>query len=159
MFMGFMLNSKEIVLTEMIQPVVEGLNYHYWGLEYLANGKHSILRVYIDAEQGITVEDCATVSRQVSAVMDVEDPIAGQYTLEVSSPGVDRPLFTEAQFNHYRGHIVELRLHQAFEGRRNFKGQLNGVEDGDLKLIIDTEEYLLPLEEVDKARLVPVFED
>lgn len=158
-FWGFKLSAKSEALIELIKPVAEGLEYEFWGLEFVGQGKHSVLRVYIDSSNGITVDDCASVSRQVSAVLDVEDPISSQFNLEVSSPGVDRPLFTVEQFEKYRGFMVELKLNQAFEGRRKFTGQLNGQEDGDILLIIDDEEYLLPFEQIDKANLVPVFKN
>ena len=82
-------------LYEIITPVVEGLEYELVGIEYLPQGKHSLLRVYIDQEAGIALEDCSKVSHQISAVMDVEDPISSNYNLEVSSPGLERPLFVE----------------------------------------------------------------
>lgn len=156
-FWGFKLSVKTEKLTELIKPVAEGLEYEFWGLEFVPQGKHSVLRVYIESPNGITVDDCAAVSRQVGAVLDVEDPISSQFTLEVSSPGVDRPLFTAEQFDKYKGYLVELKLSQAFEGRRNFTGQINGLEDGDVLLIIEDEEYVLPFEQIDKANLVAVF--
>ena len=91
-----------------------------------------MLRVYIDSENGVGVDDCAKVSRQVSGVLDVEDPISGEYTLEVSSPGMDRPLFKLSQYQDYIGHVVQLRLRMPFDGRRKFKGVLNGIEDEDI---------------------------
>ena len=156
-FWGLDLSSKIETLKEIIEPVVTGLEYDFWGLEFASQGKYSVLCIYIDSENGITVDDCASVSRQVGAVLDVEDPIKSQFTLEVSSPGMDRPLFTASQFEKYKGHVVELRLTHAFEGRRKFKGQINGLEDGDLLLIVDNEEFVLPVDQIEKANLVPVF--
>jgi len=152
------LSAKTETLIALIQPVVEGMDYIFWGLDYLAQGKHSVLRIYIDSENGINVDDCAAVSRQVSGVMDVEDPISGHYNLEVSSPGLDRPLYTLEQFAAYRGHVVDIRLRVPFEGRRNFKGLLNGIEGEDVLVIVDNEEFLLPIEQIDKAKVVPQFE-
>lgn len=150
--------AKETQLTNLIQPVVESLGFIYWGLEYLAGSKHITLRVYIDAAEGITVDQCAEVSRQLSAVMDVEDPITQEYTLEVSSPGMDRMLFTLEQFQQYANHIVDVRLRLPYDGRRNFKGQLLGIEEQDIVMAIDEHEYLLPIDLIERARVVPQFE-
>lgn len=120
-------------------------------------GKQSLLRIFIEKEAGVGVEDCENVSRQVSAVLDVEDPISGEYTLEVSSPGMDRPLFTLDHFTRFVGEHVSLRLRTAFDGRRNFSGKLTAVEDDEVILLIDAEEYILPFELIDKAQVVPKF--
>jgi ribosome maturation factor RimP len=150
--------SKEQQLIDLIKPVVEALGFGFWGLEYLSQGKDSVLSVYIDSENGITVDDCATVSRQVSGIMDVEDPITGEYNLEVSSPGMDRPIFTVEQFNRYVGEFVDVKLRYAFEGRRKFKGKLVAIEDGeDIVVHIDNHEYILPIDAIDKANLI--FQD
>ena len=150
------LAKKEELIT-LLQPIVEGLSYQFWGLEYLAQGKYSTLRVYIDAENGVNVEDCATVSRQISAIMDVEDPISGEYNLEVSSPGVDRLLFTLPQFMQYLGEQIQIKLKAPFDGRRNFKGQLKGVEDVDVVVQVDNEEFLLPIELIERAQIIPTY--
>ena len=149
--------SKHDQLCALIQPVVESLGCQLWGVEYFSQGKHSTLRIYIDSENGIGLEECEKVSRQVGSVMDVEDPIAGEYTLEVSSPGVDRPLYTLEQFAKYVGEQVNVRLRVPFEGRRKFSGILSGVEDHDVVVVVDNEEYLLPIESIDKANIVPRF--
>lgn len=149
--------SMQERLTEMFAPVVQALGCDLWGVEYVAQGRNSMLRVYIDKPEGIAVEDCEKVSRQVSAVLDVEDPIRSEYTLEVSSPGMDRPLFQLQQFEQSIGEEVTLRLRVAFEGRRRFKGLLKGVEDGEVILEVDNEEYILPYELIDKANIVPRF--
>ena len=147
--------SKEEQLIELIQPVVEALDFTFWGLEYIPQGKESVLRVFIDSEKGINVDDCAAVSRQVSGVMDVEDPITSEYNLEVSSPGLDRPLFTLEQFKHFVGEFVDVKLRYAFEGRRKFKGKLVAIEnDEDIVVHVDNHEYLLPIDSIDKANLI-----
>jgi len=147
--------SKEQQLIEMLKPVVEALGYEFWGLEYIAQGKNSVLRIFIDGENGINVDDCAAVSRQVSGVMDVEDPISSEYNLEVSSPGLDRPIFTLEQFESIVGEFVDIKLRYAFEGRRKFKGKLVGIEDGeDIVIHVDNHEYLLPIDSIDKANLI-----
>lgn len=150
--------ARETELTKLLQPVVESLGFIFWGLEYLAGSKHITLRIYIDHADGISVDQCAEVSRQLSAVMDVEDPITQEYTLEISSPGMDRMLFTLEQFQQYANHIVDVRLRLPYDGRRNFKGQLLGIEEQDIVMAIDDHEYLLPVDLIDKARVVPQFE-
>ncbi len=150
--------TKQQELLELLEPTVAALGFELWGIEYLSQGKHSVLRIYIDAESGISVDDCARVSGQVSAVLDVEDPIVGEYTLEVSSPGMDRLLFRLDQFREFAGEVVELRLRRPFEGRRNFKGVLQGIEGEEVVVRIDDHEYLLPYSAVDKARIHPRIE-
>ncbi|GGO88629.1 ribosome maturation factor RimP [Marinobacterium nitratireducens] len=145
------------MLHELIEPSVTALGFELWGIEYVAQGAHSVLRIYIDSEDGISVDDCAKVSHQVSGILDVEEPISGQYNLEVSSPGMDRPLFTLEQFAAWAGHQVQLRLRVPFEGRRKFKGLLNGVEGDEVLLVVDKEEYLLPIDLIDRANIVPQF--
>lgn len=152
------MSSKLEQLQALLAPVVEALGYVCWGVEYISQGRHSLLRVYIDHPNGILVEDCETVSRQVSGVLDVEDPITNEYTLEVSSPGMDRPLFTLEQFAAHAGEQVKVKLRSPFEGRRNFQGLLRGVEDQDVVVQVDEHEYLLPIEMIDKANVVPRFE-
>jgi len=149
--------AKQQELIDLIQPIVEGLGFVFWGIEYMGQGKFSTLRIFIDSPNGIDVENCAEVSRQVSAVMDVEDPITSEYTLEVSSPGVDRLLFTLEQFTAYTGEKVQIKLRAPFDGRRNFKGQIKGVEDGDIVVQVDQDEFLLPLDLIDKAQIIPTF--
>jgi ribosome maturation factor RimP len=112
------------------------------------------LRIYIEHEDGIAVEDCEKVSRQVSAVFDVEDPISGEYTLEVSSPGIDRPLFTANQFEQYAGSDVSLRMREPVEGRRKFKGLITEVRDGVIALEVDGLIYDLQHADVEKAHIV-----
>ena len=103
-------------LREMLAPVVEALGYELWGVELNIHGRHALLRIFIDSENGITVDDCALVSQHASGTLDVADPIASAYTLEVSSPGWDRPLFTPEQYQAYIGERVKLRLVYALKG-------------------------------------------
>ena len=149
--------SRQEQLHELIKPVVESLDCVLWGLEYMSQGRHSTLRIFIDDANGVSVEDCEKVSRQVSSVMDVEDPITGEYTLEVSSPGTDRPLYTVEQYTRFVGEQVAIRLRVPFEGRRKFSGLLSGVEADDVKVVVDDFEYLLPIESIDKANIIPQF--
>lgn len=145
-------------LKALIEPVVEGMGFELWGVEYLTHGGRAHVKVYIDAEEGVDVDDCATVSRQLSALLDVEDPIQVQYTLEVSSPGMDRRLFTLEQFQAFAGEQVKLTLKTPYEGRRRFKGLLCGVEDDEVVVRAGDEEYLFPFEEIERANVVPVFD-
>ena len=153
------LSAKLQQLETILRPVIEGLGYEFWGLEFRSQGYQSLLRVFIDdAEDGIGVEDCEKVSRQVSGVLDVEDPIQSEYTLEVSSPGMDRPLFRLEQYEAFVGHKVQVRLRMAFEGRRKFQGLLKGVEDQDVVVVVDDHEYLLQFDSIERANIIPVFE-
>jgi ribosome maturation factor RimP len=149
--------GKEVLLVDLVAPVVEALGYGLWGVEYLSHAKQSVVRIYIDSPDGITVDDCAKVSRQVSSVFDVEDPIMGEYTLEVSSPGMDRPLFKLEQYRQYIGEKVKIKLRIPFDGRRNFAGQMTGVEDEDIVVAVDDNEYLLPFDLIDKASIIPTL--
>ncbi|MFT4519816.1 MAG: ribosome maturation factor RimP [Halioglobus sp.] len=147
--------GKDQQLTQLLEPTVKALGYELWGIEYAAQGRHSLVRIFIDGPNGINVDDCASVSSQVSSVMDVEEPISGEYTLEVSSPGMDRLLFKLEQYSGYVGETVELRLRTAFEGRRKFKGKLKGIEGDDVVIQVDNHEYLLPHSAIEKARIQP----
>ncbi len=146
--------SRVSILTEMLEPVVNALGCELWGIEYIGQGKHSILRVYIDKEGGVNIDDCTQVSRQISSLLDVEDPISGEYTLEVSSPGLDRILFTLEQFKEYAGYHAKLKLTENFEGKRNFSGQIKTVENEEVVLIIGDEQYTLPYELIEKANII-----
>jgi len=137
----------------MLEPAITALGYTLWGIEYVPQGKHSLLRVYLDKEGGIDIEHCAQASRQISSILDVEDPISGEYTLEVSSPGIDRVLFNLDQFREYLGCYVQLRLTENFENRRKFAGQLKAIVDDEVVLIIGDEEYTIPYELIEKAKL------
>lgn len=150
---------KDAALHAMVEPVVTAMGFELWGIDYQSQGKHTRLVIYIDHENGVSVDDCADISRQVSAVFDVEDPIRGEYRLEVSSPGMDRPLYTLDHFSRYRGHDVALKLRAPFEGRRKFQGLLAGVEGDDVLLQLDGEEYCFPIDSIDQAQVVPRFDD
>ncbi len=152
------MTTKEQEIRQLLAPSVEALGFDLWGIEYLSQGRHSLLRVYIESEQGVSIDDCATVSHQVSGVLDVEDPISGEYTLEVSSPGVDRLLFRLEQYAPYTGEWIDLRLRTPFEGRRKFKGILRGVEGDEVVVQVDDHEYLLPYDAIEKARVLPHIE-
>lgn len=134
------------------------MGYELVGVEYAQMGPRSaVLRVYIDHVEGITLDDCAAVSHQLSGVLDVEDPLPGHYDLEVSSPGLDRPLFDIEQFQRFVGARVRVRLAVKIGGRRNFEGVLRGADADGVRLEIDGEAHILPLDRIDSARLVPEF--
>jgi ribosome maturation factor RimP len=152
------MSRKEQQLEELLAPSVTALGLRIWGVEYLSQGKRSVLRIFIDADAGVTVDDCERVSRQASDLLDVEDLLNSSYTLEVSSPGLDRVLFKPDQYAESIGETVDVRLNYPFEGRRRFVGPLRGLENGELVVQVDDAEYLIPLENVQRARIVPQFE-
>jgi ribosome maturation factor RimP len=142
-------------LVALLQPVVEGLGYGLWELEYAPGRGNAILRVYIDAPSGITVDDCERVSRAVSEVLDAADPLPGHYTLEVSSPGLERPLRTAAQFAPYVGETVFVELVQPVAGRRRFKGALAAAGPESIEVDMDGSRHVLPIGAIRKAHLAP----
>jgi|SaaInl5LU_22_DNA_1037371.scaffolds.fasta_scaffold15869_3 ribosome maturation factor RimP len=152
------MSGKESRLTELLAPTIGSLGFELWGLELISPNRKATLRLYIEGEDGVTVGDCATVSRHVSSVLDVEDPIQGEYTLEVSSPGVDRLLFKPEQYGLYVGEPIEIKLRLPFEGRRKFRGWLLGIEGDDVVVRVDDHEYLLPMQHIDKAKVEPRLE-
>jgi ribosome maturation factor RimP len=144
-------------LVNLIEPIVEGLGYECVGIEYNPHPKHGLLRIYIDSENGILVEDCSKVSHQVSGVMDVEDPIQGNYHLEISSPGEDRPFFKVSQFERYIGSMVLVNLFKAINGRRKITGLIKKVEGDVISLQEGEQVFEVPFIEMSKARLVPEY--
>jgi ribosome maturation factor RimP len=139
----------------LIEPLVEELGCELWGIEKLQQGRQVVLKIYIESAEGINVDDCARVSRQVSAILDVEDPIPGEYMLEVSSPGVERRLFKPEHFNVCKGEKVQITLRQAFDGRRKFKGLLCGLEDEEVVIRVDdAQEIVLPMDSIERARVL-----
>lgn len=145
-------------IEALIAPLVVALDCALWGIDLQQQGRHSVLRIYIDREDGVSVEDCEAVSRRVSAVLDVEEPLPGNYTLEVSSPGMDRILFRLEQYAESVGETVDVRLIRPFEGRKRLTGVLAGLEDDEIVLRVGDDEYLLPLEWIQRARIVPRFD-
>ncbi|WP_321277611.1 ribosome maturation factor RimP [Thiomicrorhabdus indica] len=133
------------------------MGFELWGIEYIPAGKHSTLRIYIEKEGGVNVDDCSDVSRQVSAIMDVEDPISSAYNLEVSSPGMDRQLFKPEQFTRYKGEQVQIRTSIAVLGRKRFKGPMLTVTEDGIEVEVDAELYEIPFDLIEKANLVAVF--
>jgi len=142
-------------LFELLEPEVEALGYELYDLEARLGGGRGLLRVFIDHADGISLEDCEKVSRQVSAILDVEDPIPDDYNLEVSSPGLDRKLVKEEHFDRFAGSKVKLKLRRPVEGRRKIRGILVGREGDEIVIKEDAEDTRVPLVEVDVARVIP----
>lgn len=148
--------SKKVEeMVTMLTPAVAAVGFELWGLEFFQQGRHSVLRLFIEGPNGVGVDDCATVSHQVSGVLDVEDPIAGEFTLEVSSPGWDRPLFTLSQYGRYVGEEVAVRLASPLNGRRKYKGVVLKITDVAVELQVDGEVVLIPFAAIDKGNVVP----
>lgn len=141
-------------IEQLIEAPIESLGYEVVGVEYNKNGRDAVLRIYIDSEQGISIEDCERVSHQVSGILDVEEPIAAAYSLEVSSPGFDRPLFKARDFERFTGSEAKISMKLPINGRRNFTGTLQGFSDGEILIEVDGEVYALPLTKLAKARLI-----
>ncbi|MCR9279298.1 MAG: ribosome maturation factor RimP [Pseudomonadaceae bacterium] len=152
------MNRREREIEELISDTVASLDCEVWGVEYNPSNKRAAMKIYIDREDGISIEHCEQVSRHVSDLLDVADIVSDAYRLEVSSPGFDRVLFKPEQYEAFVGSQVDLRLNVPFEGRRRFIGLLAGVEDGQAVVQVDDEEFVLPIEGVQRARIVPVFE-
>ena len=177
------MTNKERELEELLEPTVKALGCDIWGIEYRPRGRgRSTLKLYIDTADGVTIDDCERVSHQVSALLDVEDPIIDRYRLEVSSPGLDRVLFRREQYLANVGQRVDVRLAFPFEGRRHVEGRLAGVEGQDVVVRLPADgqdgerlalgapgegaesdengelvEYLLPLAQIQRTRVVPDF--
>ncbi|ORE86441.1 ribosome maturation protein RimP [Oceanococcus atlanticus] len=145
-------------LQQMLEPAVAGLGYDLLCVELQGTGTDAVLRIYIDSAQGIGVEDCAKVSREVSALLDVDDPIESAYRLEVSSPGLDRPLVKTQHFVEFLGREAKLKLRIPFEGRRNFRGKLLECDGETVAIEVDQERFDVPFADIERARLVPVFD-
>lgn len=139
----------------MFEPEILALGYELVGIELNRHGNGAVLRVYIDNNDGITIDDCVLVSRQLTGLLDVESPIKGNYTLEVSSPGLDRPIFTLEQFKQVVGETIKLRLYAKQAGRKRFTGSLIAVNDQKIVISCDDEDIEVPVSMIDKARLVP----
>lgn len=142
-------------LQQLFEPVVTGLGYELLGVLRLSGHHGVLLRIYIDSGEGIGVDDCEKVSRQISALMDVEEPVRGNYTLEVSSPGLDRPLFALEHFRRFIGNRVKIRLTTPLRGKRNFDGVIKALHGDNIIVADDGEEFSLLYARIEKANLVP----
>ena len=142
-------------LAALFEPVVESMGYELVGVEFQQGGSHGTLRVYIDHENGVSLDDCAEISHQISGILDVEEPIRQAYDLEISSPGLDRPLFKRDDYTRFAGQKARIKLAVTLNGRRNFKGRLLGLgENGDVRIEVDGEEFELPYADIARANLV-----
>lgn len=149
------MGSVGSTLRARLAAGTEAMGFQLVDVDLLGGRQHQTLRIYIDRPQGVTVDDCAGVSRQLSAILDVEDPFPGSYTLEVSSPGLDRPLVTPDDFRRFQGEVVKVRLQRAMDGRRNFTGRLVETTPENIVVEVDRERFRLPLAAIERARLVP----
>jgi len=156
--------SREEKVTELLKPVVESMGFAWVGVEYHHNSVNSILRIYADRpECGIDMDGVVAVTEAVNPILDVEDPINAPYTLEVSSPGLDRPLFAFADFVRFTGQTVKLNLHTPLGKRRRFEGVIAATDEAAQRITLqipngkETETVEIDFANVDKARLVPVF--
>jgi ribosome maturation factor RimP len=154
------MQSADSSLTKLTRAVVEPMGFELVGVElFQRGGGGATLRVYIDHERGITLDDCAAVSHQLSGVLDVEDPLPGHYDLEVSSPGIDRPLVFPEHFERFVGSRVRIRLAEKLDGRRKLEGELRGYASGIVTLDADEHLWEIPLDGIESARLVSEFQD
>lgn len=149
------LKQSEVQIGKAIAPAIEALGLELWGIEQLRHGRRVTLRVFIDCMSGVTIDDCERVSRQISAILDVEDPIQGEYTLEVSSPGIDRPLFTLPQFERYLGAEANVRLRVPIDGRRRFRGMIEKVMADKVALLVEGRTYEMLYADIERAGLAP----
>lgn len=144
-------------LADLIEPTVVNLGYELSDLELKLGGRDGVVRVFIDKPDGVDLTDCEIVSKQLSAVLDVEDPLPGHYTLEVSSPGLDRKLTKPEHFQRFLGETVRVKLRFPLEGRRNFRGTLVAASEDKIEVEVDGESYSLEIAAIESARLVPSY--
>jgi ribosome maturation factor RimP len=142
-------------LSALLEPLIEDLGYELVLLELMPQGRDSLVRLYIDRVGGIGLADCEIVSREVSAALDVADPIQGSYRLEVSSPGSDRPLVKPEHFERFSGSRVRVQMQRSIDGRRRFVGRLQGMESGNIVVDVDGQAFRLPMDQIERARLAP----
>jgi ribosome maturation factor RimP len=144
-------------LEDLIEPTVVNLGYELSDLELKLGGRDGVVRVFIDKPDGVDLTDCEIVSKQLSAVLDVEDPLPGHYTLEVSSPGLDRKLTKSSHFQRFLGETVRVKLRFPLAGRRNFRGTLSAASEDKIEVEVDGEKYSLDIAAIESARLVPSY--
>lgn len=152
------MNTREQDIEELINPAIEALGCELWGIEFMSQGRHSKLRIFIERPEGVGIDDCERVSREVSDLLDVDDVVPQAYTLEVSSPGMDRILFRPDHYSRNVGATVDVRLHFPFEGSKRIVGVLAGIDDDQVIVQVGEDEFVLPLENIQRARLVPQFD-
>ncbi len=152
-----MVNPVKHEVWRVFEPTIVAMGYEFVGVEYVGEAGRNTLRVYIDTANGVNLEDCESVSHQLSGLLDVEDPIGGAYDLEVSSPGMDRPLFKVEDYQRFAGERVKIRLAIPLDGRRNFTGQLLGIDADLVRVEVDGQIFELIYEQIERARLVPQY--
>ncbi len=144
-------------LSRLLEPTVERMGYELTDLEMKIGGRDGVVRLFIDRPEGVGLDDCEAVSRQVSALLDVEDPVPGHYVLEVSSPGLDRKLTKPAHFRRFIGDDVRVKMRFPVDGRRKFRGKLLAANEETIEVEVDGEPHRLPMATIDLARLVPTL--
>jgi ribosome maturation factor RimP len=150
--------TLEEKLENALKPTIESMGFDLWGMEYLPAGRHTMLRIFIEKPDGtINSDETYDVCKQISAILDVEDLISSEFRLEVSSPGMDRLLFTPEQFKRYQGQEVQVRSSMAILGRKRFKGPMTDVNESGIELEVDGEIYEIPFDLIEKANVVPQF--
>ncbi len=152
-----MVISVKHEVWRVLEPTISAMGYEFVGVEYVGEAGRNTLRIYIDTATGVTLEDCESVSHQISGLLDVEDPVGGAYDLEVSSPGMARPLFRIEDYERFAGELAKIRLAIPEDGRRNFKGKLIGVESGYVVIEVDGQIFKLRFEQIERARLEPQY--
>lgn len=152
------LDSRTVRLKQIVEPTIEDLGYELWGIEQSGTGAHSRVCIYIDSNQGISADDCAQVSDRLCTLLDVEDVIVGSYDLEISSPGVDRRLFTPNQYQRYLGDQIDVRLHHALDGSRHLKGTLRKCSLDSICMDVEGQDKTIPFTQIRRTRLVPVLD-
>lgn len=141
-------------IQQLLEPLITELGYELWGCEYLSQGRHSLLRIYIDKETGINISDCELVSKRVGAILDVSDPIKSNYSLEISSPGIPRPLFFRSHYQRYVGNEVQCKLHKPINNSRKLIGTILSVQEDSVTLKTDEIEHVLQFSQIVKANLI-----
>jgi ribosome maturation factor RimP len=153
--MLLLMNANAVTtLRDRIAAIVNRMGYIFVGCELKPQGRRSVFRIYIDNESGVTLDGCSKVSRQISAMLDVEDPIQGEYTLEISSPGLNRPLFELAHYQKQIDKRIKVHLRIPINGQSNFVGMLLRVENDNIHLLVDAEEKVLPFSDIEKANVI-----
>lgn len=164
LFENNFLSIKTEQLETLLEPIVNSMNYEFIGLEHISQGRHSILRIYIDSETGVNVDDCAKVSRQLGSVLDVEDPISEEYSLEISSPGMNRPLFKLTHYEQFIGEEVKFKTFRPQHGehigtgQRKFRGFITSIEENNILFTIEENQLItIPFSEIEKGNIVAKF--
>lgn len=146
--------SQEEALRALIDPVVNSFDCELWGIDYVPMKQGALLRIFIDKSDGVSIDDCSNVSRQVGALLDVEDTIKVNYTLEVSSTGIDKPLMNVSHYERYIGESIKVRLKWPIEERRNFTGVISSVENEVIDIDVDGQAFSIPFDAIGRGRLL-----